>query len=255
MMRKKLWMGFLAACFSTSLFAGWESENLTRELETAPGERITVRNVNGAIEAKGWSQPHAELVVTKEAKSGNGYSAKEKLEALEIKIERSGDGWEIQTYMEKSWRKSGRFNNVRVTYELRVPMDLVLDLETTNGDVEVEDYHGELRLESTNGSLTAKAVQGSFEGETTNGSVHLELLAFDGGRLNCGTTNGNISIAIPGDIQADISARTTNGAIKTDIPMQLSGTMSKRRIEGTLNGGGAQIDLRTTNGSIRIRET
>ena len=27
---------------------------------------------------------------------------------------------------------------------------------------------------------------------------------------------------------------------------------SKRRLEGTLNGGGAKVDIRTTNGGVRI---
>ena len=56
------------------------------------------------------------------------------------------------------------------------------------------------------------------------------------------------------DIRADLSARTTNGSVQTDFPVTVQGTFRKNRLEGELNGGGASIELRTTNGGIRIRE-
>ena len=68
------------------------------------------------------------------------------------------------------------------------------------------------------------------------------------------TTNGGISLALPADVQATLSARTTNGSVSTDFPVTVQGTFRKNRLEGDLNGGGANLDLKTTNGSIKIRE-
>ena len=238
---------------AVSLLAGWESERIERDLETQPGESLRVKNVNGNIDIVGWDNGHIQLVAIKEAKSGRGYSAKEKLDHMEVSIERAGNGWEIMTLIDRKW-KSRRMNNTRISYELKVPHELLLDIETTNGEVHVDSYDGEVRLESTNGNLIAKSIRGNFEGDTTNGSIRLELLEYDGGQLKCRTTNGNVTLTVPADIQADVSARTTNGTVKTDIPMKISGTMSRNKINGTLNGGGSRIDLRTTNGSIRINE-
>lgn len=247
-------LALLMSCFAAAAVAGWDSEKMTRELEAGAGETLSLRNVNGGIEITGWDQSYVEMIALKEAKSGRGYSAKEKLNRLEIKIEQTQDGWDIRTIIDRSWKNSNRMNNTRVSYTLKVPQGMLLDIETTNGKINLDSFDGEVQLESTNGSLTANNVRGNFKGETTNGSIRLELLAFDGGSLNCRTTNGNVTISVPGDIQADLSARTTNGSIKTDIPMKISGSMSRRKVNGTLNGGGARIDLRTTNGSIRISE-
>ncbi len=49
-------------------------------------------------------------------------------------------------------------------------------------------------------------------------------------------------------------ARTTNGSVRTDFPITVQGTLRKNRLDGEINGGGAALELRTTNGSIRIEE-
>ena len=68
------------------------------------------------------------------------------------------------------------------------------------------------------------------------------------------TTNGGIEISLPGHVAADLKARTTNGSIETDLPVTIKGSFAKNRLSGSINGGGATIELQTTNGSIRIRE-
>lgn len=244
-------LSVLFACFQVT--AGWESERIERDLETNVGETLLVKNINGNIDIVGWDKGHIDLLVIKEAKSGRGYTAKEKLANLEVNIDRVSSGWEVYTVKNKSgWSK--RMNNTRVSYELKVPHELLLDIRTTNGEVNVDDYEGDLRVGTTNGNLIAKSIRGSFEGGTTNGSIRVELLDYDGSDLKCTTTNGNVTLAVPGDIQADVTARTTNGTVKTDIPMEISGSISRNKLNGKLNGGGPQITLRTTNGSIRINE-
>ena len=72
--------------------------------------------------------------------------------------------------------------------------------------------------------------------------------------MNFRTTNGSITLTLPSDLRAGLTARTTNGSVQTDFPITVQGTFRKNRLEGEINGGGASIELRTTNGSIRIRE-
>jgi DUF4097 and DUF4098 domain-containing protein YvlB len=61
-------------------------------------------------------------------------------------------------------------------------------------------------------------------------------------------------VALPSDVSAELSARTTNGSITTDFPIRVEGRWSRRSLEGSLNGGGQRIELRTTNGSIHDTE-
>jgi len=72
--------------------------------------------------------------------------------------------------------------------------------------------------------------------------------------MEISTTNGGIKVYFPGDLKADLYARTTNGSIYTDFPVRIRGRWNRRKLQGRINGGGAYIELRTTNGSIKILE-
>jgi DUF4097 and DUF4098 domain-containing protein YvlB len=66
------------------------------------------------------------------------------------------------------------------------------------------------------------------------------------------TTNGGIKLSLPATVRASLTARTTNGSIHTDFPIQVQGKLSRTRLDGDINGGGGEIEIRTTNGGIRI---
>jgi hypothetical protein len=59
-------------------------------------------------------------------------------------------------------------------------------------------------------------------------------------------------VTVPRSIAARVDASTTNGSINTELPVTLSST-SRHALRGTINGGGGELRLRTTNGSIDIR--
>ncbi len=66
------------------------------------------------------------------------------------------------------------------------------------------------------------------------------------------TVNGSISLDVDDDIDADLEASWLNGDFESDIPFALSGRMSRGQASGVLGDGGADLELSTVNGSIRI---
>jgi DUF4097 and DUF4098 domain-containing protein YvlB len=68
------------------------------------------------------------------------------------------------------------------------------------------------------------------------------------------TTNGGVTLTLPENAKADLSASCTNGGINVSAldALEIS-EQSRRRLEGRLNGGGTSIEVRTTNGGIRVR--
>ena len=54
--------------------------------------------------------------------------------------------------------------------------------------------------------------------------------------------------------KADLSAECRNGAVTVEgLSIEPFGEQSRRSVHGKLNGGGAPIDVETTNGAVRIR--
>jgi hypothetical protein len=52
----------------------------------------------------------------------------------------------------------------------------------------------------------------------------------------------------------DVNAKTSGGRVHTDFKVALSGEISKRSMKGEMNGGGPELYLRTSGGSIYLRK-
>jgi DUF4097 and DUF4098 domain-containing protein YvlB len=143
--------------------------------------------------------------------------------------------------------------SVEVRYHVRAPKGAAVDLQTTNGAVEVDGVTGDSELKTTNGAISGTAMSGRVTAHTTNGSVHMALVSLVG-PVELGTTNGSVSLTLPPQAKADLSATTVNGRIDlSGVQLTSTGSESRRHVEGMLNGGGTPIRLTTTNGSIRVR--
>jgi len=63
-----------------------------------------------------------------------------------------------------------------------------------------------------------------------------------------------VTLMLPEKAKATVSASVTNGGINVGSLDNFEVTeKARRRLEGKLNGGGTEVELHTTNGSIRLR--
>lgn len=69
------------------------------------------------------------------------------------------------------------------------------------------------------------------------------------------TTNGSITLILPAGLDAEIDALVTNGTIESDYPVSVHGRIRRRSLREVIGRGGHTIELRTTNGSIALRES
>jgi DUF4097 and DUF4098 domain-containing protein YvlB len=70
--------------------------------------------------------------------------------------------------------------------------------------------------------------------------------------IDLSTVNGSITLSLPHTAQLDLDARTVNGSVSTDLPVSAEVQRSRTRLVGSIQGGGAPVRLRATNGSLRI---
>lgn len=84
--------------------------------------------------------------------------------------------------------------------------------------------------------------------------------------------NGDVDITLPPATKANLKMRTDNGEIRSDFEIQLrpispptvedsrnrgAGNLriqTGKTTNGTINGGGPDVDLRTLNGNVYIRK-
>jgi DUF4097 and DUF4098 domain-containing protein YvlB len=149
-----------------------------------------------------------------------------------------------------------------------------LDAQTSNGSIEVQNLEGSASLHTSNGRVHAEDVRGSLEADTSNGGIHVRLSKPEAGRpvkletsngpieltmdamnqneIHVTTSNGGITVHLPSGIGANLTAHAANSSISTEFDVATQGTLEKHRLEGKIGAGGPEIELSTSNGSIRL---
>ena len=171
---------------------------------------------------------------------------------------------------------------------ITVPTNTVVDLDTSNGRIELTGIHGSGSLDTSNGSLVLADVVGDFVGDTSNGSITIETMEgsarlstsnsrvdvrdavgeFDiessngritfsgellpGGRNRLESSNGRVEVELQGIPSVTLDASTSHGDVSSELPILIT-VMKDKELTGTIGNGEADLLIRTSNGDITIR--
>ena len=260
-MRRLVLAGMLMMA-STAMSAAELTETVDRTFDVKPGARVVLTNVNGRVTVGSWDQPRVRVVALKEVE-GDRDEVQAAMRELRVELKPVDGGLMITTHEPRrsdgpssifSWLL-GDHVNASVRYDVTVPRTMNVEVDNTNGSVHLSGVSGRHALETTNGKIEVIRCAGSLDAATTNGAIQAELIGVSKGQpVRLETTNGRIELALPGSLGADVDASTTNGAIRSELPVATT-HISSNSLRGTLNGGGTQVRMRTTNGGISIRTT
>lgn len=158
--------------------------------------------------------------------------AQEWLDKLEVSDKLTGDELELECELPQGHGE----RNIGVDFEVESPSEKAAIIEVTNGNVEVKGMTAGATVTDANGNIACDLDQ--FEDPE---SAVLK------------TTNGNITLSLPAGVAATFDAVTTNGTTTlTGFSDVQYTTNEDKHKAGTINRGGATIDLETTNGNIEI---
>ena len=223
------------------------------------GGAVEIKGVNGDVTAQPASGADVEVTAVR---SGGKSSP----EDVRIEVVQHGEGVTIcAVYPSRDASRpnecapgsGGRMNvqdnDVHVTFTVRVPAGVRFIGHTVNGDVSAQSMAAPVSLRTVNGSIQfsttsygdASTVNGSIRGAIANGGW-TENLEFK-------TVNGSITLDLPADVSTEVRATTVNGDISTDFPLTITGRYGPRRLNGTIGGGGRNLELETVNGGITLR--
>lgn len=158
-------------------------------------------------------------------------------------------------------------SNWGVSYQITVPRNTDLELTAKNGGISIAGVDGNLEFTTVNGGISLSDVSGNVRGRTANGGISISLTgsSWRGNGLDVSTTNGGVKLNLPVNYAANIEAGTVNGGYKSDIPAlnittedekgEWNGRHRSKQINTSINGGGAPIRVKTTNGGVKIETT
>jgi hypothetical protein len=210
-----------------------------------PGSLVVDGGMNGGIQVEGWSRDAVEVRAKVWANARSEERARELADEVVVELR---DG---RLYADGP--RTGRNEGWGVSWEIMVPRDTDLDLETQNGGIGVADVAGRIDFRALNGGVHLTGVGGDVVGRTTNGGLHVELdgRRWDGEGLDVETTNGGVTLRVPSDYSARLETGTVNGGIDIEFPVTVQGRIG-RRLTTTLGEGGPMVRAVTTNGGVRI---
>jgi hypothetical protein len=166
---------------------------------------------------------------------------------------------------------------------LQVPAATSLELKSVSGgEISVEGVNGSVDVNNVNGAIRISDVGGPVIAHATNGRVTATLRQMASDKpMSFTSFNGNVDVTVPASAKATLKLRSDRGDVYTDFDVQTTapppssssrdndqrrsgardaqGTARyrldvDRAIYGTINGGGADFELRTFNGNIYLRK-
>ena len=132
-------------------------------------DRLTIDGgLNGGVSVEGWSRDIVEVRAKAWANARDEARAEELVREIRITADRGR--------LRAEGPDTGRRESWGVSWEVMVPHDTDLDLETHNGGITISDVNGRIRFDALNGGVHLRGTGGDVEGHTTNGGLNIELL-------------------------------------------------------------------------------
>jgi DUF4097 and DUF4098 domain-containing protein YvlB len=121
--------------------------------------------------------------------------------------------------------------------------------QTEAGKLSVADSQGEIRLKTNAGNVSAQQISGSLLAKTGSGNMDADFIAVSTG-ISLETNSGNIRLRVPASFGYNLNLSGTR--VRMADQEMISGSRKKNEITGTINGGGATINLSTKSGEVTL---
>jgi hypothetical protein len=125
---------------------------------------------------------------------------------------------------------------------------------TSGGDIVIERAGGDVDAHTSGGSITAADVAGALIAKTSGGSVTATITAQPASRCELTTSGGSVTVRLAAGIAVDVDAHASGGHVETDVPATVQGELGRSILKAKVNGGGPELYLRTSGGSIHIQK-
>lgn len=214
---------------STTLLA--QSDDMQQEFDVEDGGTLLIDSDAGHIEIHTWDQNQVRVRI----RNTDGF---------DVEMEQRGNNVEVVAQGRGS-RFFGFRRGSNISFNVDVPVNYNLDLDTGGGHIEVEDINGNVEVDTSGGHIEIGRVsEGDVNADTSGGHIHVEYVDGD---VDADTSGGHITI---GDVTGNASADTSGGRINIgNVAGNILADTSGGSIE--VGEGGGTVDLDTSGGSIR----
>jgi len=225
-------------------------------------QQVIIRLNGGSLEVRGHNSD--EIVVEAQGYEPPPEQARGLRPLYAGGPDNSGLGLNIEQDGRQVTLMSTRFQE-DIDYLIYVPDQVFLQVTMgpRNEDLELRDFRGEIEIKAHSDDVKLFNVSGPLVANSISGDIEITF-----GEVNAQTptvisvVSGDIDLSLPENTAANLHLKSVSGEVYTDFDIDL-GKGSKqpgadpgmrRPIKGTINGGGASIELNTVSGNIYLRK-
>jgi hypothetical protein len=234
-----------------------------RTLPVTGQVRMDVTTGSGNVQVRTGNSSQVQVTGHIRATEWFGGNAEEKIKRLETNppIQQSGNDIHIGHIDDPELR-----HNISISYEVTVPAETELRVESGSGNQTVEGIRGPLEVSAGSGGLKISAIGDRVHAETGSGDIELNRVR---GNVHAKTGSGSIRAdEIAGGFEADTGSghirlhQTAPGSVRVDTG---SGGMELRGVRGSLDAkaGSGTIEaegsptgawnVHTGSGTVQLR--
>jgi DUF4097 and DUF4098 domain-containing protein YvlB len=126
---------------------------------------------------------------------------------------------------------------------------------TSGGSIVIDRTTANVTARTSGGNVEVKETSGTVHASTSGGSVFASLLNSPSAPCRLTTSGGNITVHLPESAKVELDASASGGSVNTDFPVVVRGTLRRDSLQTAINGGGPLLYLRTSGGSIHLRQS
>jgi DUF4097 and DUF4098 domain-containing protein YvlB len=222
-MNRRAYRGLVvAAGLALAALPALAETRIEKDLTLAPGGAFRLETDMGSVTVTASPDPGVHVVITSKRK--------ELEDILTFRFEEGAASASVvakKKHLTSSWFSNN--NGGSVHYEVRVPAQTRLTVDTSGGSIKVSGMRLAAKLDTSGGSITVSDLVGDLDGDTSGGSIDLRDIK---GKVRVETSGGGIeAVSIDGPVHAQSSG----------------GSIELQKVTG-------DIDAETSGGGIRIAE-
>ena len=212
-----------------------------RTLKLAPGGEFSLETDLGGVAVRGSAEADARVVVISRHEEVN--------ELLTLRFEEHPGSVRVVARKKHlfSWFDFGR----KVEFEVRVPFDTRVSVDTSGGAIRLSGLRSRAKLETSGGPIDVEDLSGDLDAHTSGGGIHLSKIE---GRAHVDTSGGGI---YGKDLSGPVRAETSGGRVELlrvrgDIHAHSSGggiriEQAGGKVEADTSGGGIDASFAKGN--------
>ncbi len=219
-----------------------------KTIPLAPKSGLSLFNLDGNIEIRGWDRTEAEIVVESDRWSGRRGLFGERSGRPRIETETGPDG---DLVLRTAWDGDKR-NVYPVHFYLNVPRSIDLrDIRTGRGSVLIADLYGRTSVQIQNGDLKVENFSGSLKAQVWSGRIEAELLDLRAeDETDLTTRAGDLTVYLEEGASVRIEAEASAG-VSGDF--NLGQPQPARKVSAVVGSGGSVLRLRALSGRIALK--